>query len=520
MIIAGAGTGKTSTLLHRIRHLIVSNSIKANHVLLLTFTDKATAEAKQTILEILGDKANSIFIGTFHSFCHSIIRRYGPKSRIKDVLWKESDILFYLINHFNDMDFIQSRVFSENPIKAIRESFIPFFGRVSDELLSPKELESKLKDIENSQYWFLDNFPGIHPGNTQFNDIVYQLQDLVNAFTFFQKAKRNLNALDFGDMILNCYEILKNDVSVLQKVRSEFKHIFIDEYQDNNYALNKIVNLITKKDPSITVVGDEDQCIYSFRGANYYNIEDFRNRYNSHQEYAEIALIENRRSTQNILDLANAVISNNSDRTPKMLKCLPDEINSGPKPLWIQANKEETLERLPELIHMLVNSRETLYGDIAVICRGWGNVTAAADAMQKSGIPVDIHIEKFFDVPIVKDVLAWGHLILKDEIARYGMPNIFGPAVSLSGRILTGINPSDLSPANKLTSSQSYYFTHGQKDKRIPVHHYEYLLNYANKNNIQASFWLIPDAYHVDAMFKYPDEYGQKMKKFFEANLK
>ena len=188
MIIAGAGTGKTSTLLHRIRHLIVSNSIKANHVLLLTFTDKATAEAKQTILEILGDKANSIFIGTFHSFCHSIIRRYGPKSRVNDVLWQESDILFYLINHFNDMDFIQSRVFSENPVKAIRESFIPFFGRVSDELLSPKELESKLKDIENSQDWFLNNFPGIHPRNTQFNDVGYQLQDLVNAFTFFQKA--------------------------------------------------------------------------------------------------------------------------------------------------------------------------------------------------------------------------------------------------------------------------------------------------------------------------------------------
>jgi len=116
--------------------------------------------------------------------------------------------------------------------------------------------------------------------------------------------------------------------------------------------------------------------------------------------------------------------------------------------------------------------------------------------------------------------LAEFNLILKDEIARYGMPNIFGPAVSLSGRILTGINPSDLSPANKLSSSQSYFFTHGQKDIRIPVHHYEYLLNYANKNNIQASFWLIPDAYHVDAMFKYPDEYGQKMKKFFEENLK
>ena len=93
-------------------------------------------------------------------------------------------------------------------------------------------------------------------------------------------------------MILHCYGVLKNNPEVLNKVRTEYKHIFIDEYQDNNYALNKIINLIANKKPSITVVGDEDQCIYSFRGANYYNISDFRNRYKSHPNYAEITLIE------------------------------------------------------------------------------------------------------------------------------------------------------------------------------------------------------------------------------------
>ena len=182
MILAGAGTGKTFTLLHRIRHLITSNLIEPDHVLLLTFTEEATADARQTIFDILGDMAESIFVGTFHSFCHAIMRRYGPAERVDDVLWQESDILFYLINHFDDMDFIQSRTFADNPVKAIRESFIPFFNRVSDELISPAELEFKLKNMKNSQEWFENNFPGIHPKNTRFDDVAFQLYDLLQAY--------------------------------------------------------------------------------------------------------------------------------------------------------------------------------------------------------------------------------------------------------------------------------------------------------------------------------------------------
>ena len=422
MIIAGAGTGKTSTLLHRIRHLILSDAIDSKNTLLLTFTEKATAEAQNTLKSIMGDRADSIFVGTFHSFCHSIMRRFGPEDRLNDVLWDKNDALYYLINHFDDMDFIRSRVFSENPMRTIQDSFIPFFGRVSDELLSLNKLEKKINNFDDSQDWINNNFPGIHPDNTKFDDIPFQLRDLVNAYSFYKKGKVDQQALDFGDMIVGCYELLNNNESILKKVRKEFKHIFIDEYQDNNYALNKIVNLIMTENPSITVVGDEDQCIYSFRGANYYNISDFRNRYKSHSEYAEITLSENRRSTQQILDIANDSISNNPNRTPKILKCPEDDIKTGIKPLWIQATKQETFEKLPTLIHSLINNGDALYGDIAVICRGWGNVTAVSDAMQKAAIPVDVHIEKFFDVPIVKNVLSWGHLVIKDhkaDIALY-----------------------------------------------------------------------------------------------------
>ena len=422
MIIAGAGTGKTSTLLHRIRHLILSDAIDSKNTLLLTFTEKATVEAQNTLKSIMGDRADSIFVGTFHSFCHSIMRRFGPEDRLNDVLWDKNDALYYLINHFDDMDFIRSRVFSENPMRTIQDSFIPFFGRVSDELLSLNNLEKKINNFDDSQDWINNNFPGIHPDNTKFDDIPFQLRDLVNAYSFYKKGKVDQQALDFGDMIVGCYELLNNNESILKKVRKEFKHIFIDEYQDNNYALNKIVNLIMTENPSITVVGDEDQCIYSFRGANYYNISDFRNHYKSHSEYAEITLSENRRSTQQILDIANDSISNNPNRTPKILRCPEDDIKTGIKPLWIQATKQETFEKLPTLIHSLINNGDALYGDIAVICRGWGNVTAVSDAMQKAAIPVDVHIEKFFDVPIVKNVLSWGHLVIKDhkaDIALY-----------------------------------------------------------------------------------------------------
>ena len=422
MIIAGAGTGKTSTLLHRIRHLILSDAIDSKNTLLLTFTEKATAEAQNTLKSIMGDRADSIFVGTFHSFCHSIMRRFGPEDRLNDVLWDKNDALYYLINHFDDMDFIRSRVFSENPMRTIQDSFIPFFGRVSDELLSLNKLEKKINNFDDSQDWINNNFPGILPDNTKFDDIPSQLRDLVNAYSFYKKGKVDQQALDFGDMIVGCYELLNNNESILKKVRKEFKNIFIDEYQDNNYALNKIVNLIMTENPSITVVGDEDQCIYSFRGANYYNISDFRNRYKSHSKYAEITLSENRRSTQQILDIANDSISNNPNRTPKILRCPEDDIKTGIKPLWIQATKQETFEKLPTLIHSLINNGDALYGDIAVICRGWGNVTAVSDAMQKAAIPVDVHIEKFFDVPIVKNVLSWGHLVIKDhkaDIALY-----------------------------------------------------------------------------------------------------
>ena len=127
--------------------------------------------------------------------------------------------------------------------------------------------------------------------------------------------------------------------------------------------------------------------------------------------------------------------------------------------------------------------------------------------------------EKDIQAIWLDSTIAEFKMILKDEIARYGIPHDFGPAVSFAGKILTGIDPTKLSPALALSKTQNYYFTHGDKDLRILPHHFDYIKRYAKNNNINAEFWLAKNAYHVDAMFKYPKEYGLKMRDFFESNL-
>ena len=430
MILAGAGTGKTYTLMHRIRHLISTRQIDPQNTLLLTFTEKATNEAIDSIRQLLGKKAEKIFVGTFHSFCYSLIRRYGSQAQSGQALWQEVDSLYFLIENFNKMDFIQSRKFSNDPKKFIYESFLPFFNRSTDELLSPGDLKIKHQRVMQTKEWFLSNYPGINQNSVEIKDLPLQLSDLIMTYEFFQKAKEKYKALDYGDMVQSCYNILANNNDILYKVRKEFRHIFIDEYQDNNYALNKIINLIIENDPSITVVGDEDQCIYSFRGANYFNISDFRKRYGTFESYNEVTLIENRRSTQKILNLSNEVISKVLHRTKKELTSLPEKLNIGSKPKLIQADKSQTMTLLPELIQRIVIQQGVSFGDIAIICRGRGNVKDAANSLRDNAIPIDIHIEEFFEVSIIKDILAWAHVIIGDDKAESALFRILKNEVS------------------------------------------------------------------------------------------
>ena len=153
---------------------------------------------------------------------------------------------------------------------------------------------------------------------------------------------------------------------------------------------------------------------------------------------------------------------------------------------------------------------------------GFKNHSIGLHGISLGGTSVIFAAEKQKEIKAIwlDSSLAEFKMILRDEIARYGVPHDFGLAVSLAGKILTGIDPTKLSPAFSLSSDQSYFFAHGDKDQRILKHHFDFFKNYSNNNNIKADFWLAKDSYHVDAMFKYPEDYGVKMKEFFEENLK
>ena len=295
MILAGAGTGKTFTLQNRIVHLINYYEVKPKHILAITYTEKAAKELKGRIIDQIGSKAQTMTVSTFHSFCFKILKEFGNDTLPQ--LLEESEAIHLILEKFDSLGPFQSNEFPLNPKRAINDSFIPFFNRVKDELI----------DLENI------SIPKPNEDGPITNEIANQLNDLKRIYPIFQSWKK-LNVIDYGDMVQLAFDLLSKNEEALAAVQNHFRHIIIDEFQDNNFALNEIVTLVTGKRKFITVVGDDDQVIYSFRGASSYNIHSFKQNYESHEDYKCISLEDNYRSSQAILDLANESIIHNDNR--------------------------------------------------------------------------------------------------------------------------------------------------------------------------------------------------------------
>ena len=214
MILAGAGTGKTTTLLHRVNHLIHSKQVLPVHMLLLTFTEKATSEIRQKIRDLIGPSADDITISTFHGFCNALVREHAIDTNAEKLLWQEEDITYFFINHFDQLTFIQSRIFRANPYGAITGSFIPFIDRIRDELLTPADIKKLYDPAILSLAVIKDIFPNLHADANQ-EDVQLQLGDLVQLFDFFQNKKNELDVVDYGDMILGCWTMLNTHPHIL-----------------------------------------------------------------------------------------------------------------------------------------------------------------------------------------------------------------------------------------------------------------------------------------------------------------
>ena len=372
LILAGAGSGKTRVLTHRVAYLIDECNVNPWNIMAITFTNKAAGEMRERVDKIVGFGAESIWVSTFHSSCVKILRRYA-------------DRLGYS-NNFTIYDTDDSKSLMKDICKKYQ--------------LETTTL--KLRQIMNSISKCKDNLvsPNEYALATQ-NDFI-KLK-ISKAYTEYQEALKKNNAMDFDDLIMKTVELFKACPDVLDSYQERFKYIMVDEYQDTNNAQFELIRLLADKYRNLCVVGDDDQSIYRFRGANIRNILDFEKVY---KDAVVIKLEQNYRSTQQILDAANAVIHNNYGRKDKAL--WTDEKDGDKVRLCQFDTAYDEAEFIASDIGKLKRNGKLSYDDCAVLYRTNAQSRLIEERFVHEGIPYDIvGGTNFYSRREIKDLLAY-----------------------------------------------------------------------------------------------------------------
>ena len=337
LILAGAGTGKTTTIVGRMAYLIQQRKVDPDSILALTFTNDAANHLKQKLIKEIGEIGGEIQACTFHSFAQEQTNAYFSELGYSEApnIMNRGDIYFLLRQRFDELKQLRSILFRRNPIQAI-QCFQKVFDAFRQNLLSERELVS-LKNNELERIKSISDKKEIEK--------IFQLADMVDIYPLYQKWKKDANWIDYGDLITNLWNLIETNNDVLTELQNQFKHIIVDEFQDNNYALSRIIEKIALPENSITVVGDDDQCIYAFRQANIQNVHQFKERYfNKSKE--PVPLMQNYRSNQPILNFANSIIVENTGRMSKGI--LKSDLYSDKIPVLQIGSVDEQLMQLNE----------------------------------------------------------------------------------------------------------------------------------------------------------------------------
>ena len=385
LILAGAGSGKTRTIIHRIANIIEQGYARPGEILALTFTNKAAGEMKERIERFGFDYIEDMWMGTFHSICARILRftahRLGDHFNSTFSIYDEDDSKKLINECIKELD-LSERDYSTSMVKDIISS-----------------AKSKLMESEE----FFEEYEGD-----------FKLAKVGMIYKLYQERLEKNNAMDFDDLLLNVVKIFHNCDDVLEKFQERFKYILVDEYQDTNYCQYIIVSLIAKKHRNICVCGDDDQSIYGWRGADIRNILEFKDDF---PDAKVIKLEQNYRCTKNILDAANHVISHNQNRTGKYLWT---QNATGDKVTYLSAGSDldESAIIAREIMRLHYDGVE--YDDIAVLYRVNAQSRTLEEGLMRRGIPYQIIAgTKFYDRMEVKDILAYLKLLVnpQDDIA-------------------------------------------------------------------------------------------------------
>ena len=389
LILAGAGSGKTRALTYRVANLM-DHGVPAWSILALTFTNKAAREMKERITQLVGEKAESAWISTFHSTCARILRR-----DIEKLGYTRSFTIY------DDDD--QGTV-----IKEILKRL-----NIDEKFLPPREVKAKISDAKNKlmgpDEWFAKT------------ERDFRNQTLHDVFVAYEQRLKSANALDFDDLLLKTLELLADHPPVLESYRDRFHYVMVDEYQDTNYAQYMLVKLLTDKSRNLCVVGDDDQSIYGWRGADIRNILDFEKDY---PDAKVIKLEQNYRSTANILDAANQVIAHNAGRKEKALWT---EAGAGETiKLYCAGDEREEAAWVADRIRKM-NRHGEEYGRMAVLYRTNAQSRVLEEMLMRAGIPYKVFGGlRFYDRKEVRDVIAYLRVIANptDDVSLRRIINV------------------------------------------------------------------------------------------------
>jgi len=379
LILAGAGSGKTKVLTTRVVHLIETKKCWANQILCVTFTNKAANEMRERILKLLSAQSSSLpWLGTFHSISNKILRRHAEAVGLKSN--------FTILDTLDQLRLIKNIIESEN---------------IDIKKIPPKLVAAFIDDWKNK---------GLIPSEVKINNENYIKDIALKIYRIYQQRLKVMNCVDFGDLILHCVTIFKTMPEILELYHNNFKYILVDEYQDTNFIQNIWLNLLSKKNNNLCCVGDDDQSIYSWRGAEVKNILNF-DKLNANTKV--IKLEQNYRSTQNILDTASSLISNNEDRLGKKL--------------WSENSKGDLIEvncynngydeavAIADEIEKNLSNHNSL-NQISILVRAAFQTREFEDRFIKINLPYRvIGGLKFYDRAEIKDAICYIRIIYQEN---------------------------------------------------------------------------------------------------------
>ena len=388
LVLAGAGSGKTKVLTHRLAYLVTQGLIRPENALLLTFTNKAAAEMRGRISELLSDSQipkNIVgFTGTFHSFCAKILRIDGKNIGIpaEFIIYDEQDQKELVKEILSELDISEDQYSPSSILGGISEA--------KNQMLPPEEYRNLVRG--------------------QWQEVAAKV------YEFYEKKLKDNGALDFDDLLIKTVKLFKEMPQVLEKWQGNLTNIFVDEWQDTNKVQYTLTKLLVGNRPNITAVGDASQSIYSWRGADYRNINylirDFPN-------IKIINLEQNYRSTQNILDAANLIISKNT--THPILKLWTEKEKGAKIKLYAARNGFDEADFVVKEVEHLISAESRKYNDIAVLYRTNAQSRVLEEALLHAGIPYTlVGGVRFYDRKEIKDVISYIRYLVnpKDSVSR------------------------------------------------------------------------------------------------------